>query len=476
MSQSALIFWFLAPALAQNLTGLITEAHAPTTPIRGVVIRIKQPGALRLTAELETGHDGRFRSAIPLPVGDYRIEINKPNHAPAVLLLRLPSAEPLNVQLTRYGTITGRVTDAQNRPLPGASVITMVAAEEDPTRFRPAQYGAAAHVDSAGNYRVFNLAPGRYALAVTWANMGSGGREAPVVGAYLFPTNTKPEFFTVTSGTAVTGIHFMLPVQSDYSVSGRVTGLPPNQTAAIALTLRDQPALAAALLQTTPEGDFRFDHVAPGAYDLRAAAPMRGYGGFGAILGENVLFGHIRLDVTGLSITAAEIALEPPRTLRFALQSTPECPAAPVSLTLDPLENWAVLFTKPVHLKPNQESTAKDLAPGRYRIRTSRPEGACFGPAPLIADTGSADPIRITLQPPGAIEVRLSVPDSVTLSSIDDSSLPAQILQPRREGRYRFDSLRPGRYRLQSGAAALEVSVRPGVTTQAVLQPKAPKQ
>lgn len=463
-------------ATAQKLSGLITEAHDPATGIRGAVIRISQPGAERLAAELETGHDGRFLAAIPLPAGDYRIEIRKPHHASAMIPIRLPVAAPLNVQLTRYGTITGRVTDAQNRPLPGASVILMVPAEEDAKVLRPSQAGGAGLVDNAGNYRLFNLAPGRYALAVTWANMGSGGRDAPVVGAYIFPSNTKPEIFTVTSGTGISGINFTLPVQSDYAVAGRVTGLLPKQTAAVALALRDRPTLAAALLQTTPEGEFRFERVAPGAYDLRAAAPMRGYGGTGALLGENALFGQVRVDVGGQNVNGAEIPLGPSGALKLTLQSTSECPAVPVSASLEPLENWAAMFFKPIEIKPNEESTVKDLAPGRYRLRITKPEGGCFGPPPSIVDSREAGAIAIKLQPPGIVEVSLPAPNAVTLSGIDDAGAPTRILPPVTVGPYRFEGIRPGRYRVQSGSMVAEVDVRPGATTQAVPQPMEAKQ
>jgi hypothetical protein len=351
----------------------------------------------------------------------------------------------------------------------------MVAAEGDSKQFRPAQHGAAAVVDNAGIYRIFNLTPGRYALAITWASMATGGREAPIIGAYLYPTNTKPEVFTITSGSAVTGINFVLPAQSEYSVSGRVTGLPPKQTAAVALVLRDQPTLAAALLMTTPEGDFRFDHVAPGSYNIRASAPTRGYSGSGAILGENALFGQAPVDIAGQNIQGAEIALEPSHALKLTLQSTQECPAVPVSLTLNPLENWGAMVTKAVELKPSEEFAVKDLAPGRYLVHASKPAGACCAPQPAIVDARASGPVRMILQPPGAIEVRARTSDAVTLSSVDDANIPAQVLPPKGDPLYRFETLCPGRYRLQSGSMSAEVEVRRGARTQAVLEPREPK-
>ena len=197
---------------------------------------------------------------------------------------------------------------------------------------------------------------------------------------------------------------------------------------------------------------------------------MRGYGASGALLGENALYGQLRIELGGQNVTGAQIALEPPRTLKFTLQSTPDCPAAPLSLSLDPLENWAAMPINPVELKPNQEAIVKDIPPARYRIRTAKPDGLCFNPAPFIVDSGDAGPIRLTLQPPGIIEVRLSAPNAVTLTSIDDPTAPARILPPAKEDMYRFDGLRPGRYRLLSGSAIAEVEARPGVTTQATLK------
>lgn len=473
MLRTLLPFVLPIPFLAaEGLSGLITEAHAPTSPIRGAVIRIKQPGAPRLVAELETGHDGRFRAAAPLPAGDYQIEIAKPNHAPATLPMRLPAAAPLNVQLARYGAISGRVIDSQNRPLPGARILLMVAAEEDQTKFRPVESWSAAVADNAGNYRVFHLAPGRYALAVTWANMGSGGRDASLTGAYLYPSNNRPELFTIASGTAITGIDFTLPAQSDYTISGKVTGLRPNETAAVALALREQPSLAAALLQTNSEGEFRLDRVAPGAYHLRAAAPMNGYGMSGASLGDRALFGQVPIDVAGQNLSGVEIALAPPRSLTFSLQSTPRCPAVPITLMLEPLENWATMVSEPIEVKPSRESTVQDLAPGRYRIRSSKPTGDCFAPDGQIVDARAAGVVRLTLQPPGAIEAHLRVPGAVALTLVGDNTAPTKTLPPQPEGPYRFERLRPGRYRLQSEAAAMELDVRPGATTQAVLPPK----
>lgn len=478
MARRCLVLAFALPVLglAQSLSGLLTEAHAPTTPIRGAVIRVSQPPAALLTAELETGKDGRFLTPIDLPTGDYRLEISKPNHSPVTLTIRLPASAPLNIQLTKNGSITGRVIDAQGRPIRGAHIIPMIASEEDSTKFLRAIHANLATVDSSGNYRVFNLKPGRYALAVSWADMGTGGREASTVGAYLFPSNQKPEIFTIAAGAAVTGIDFTLPPQSEYTVSGKVSGLTDGQIAAVAITLRDQPALAAALLQTDSSGEFRFERVAPGAYDLRAAAPTKGYGVFGAVLGENALFGRIQIEVAGQHVEEAQIPLEPSRPLKLMLDAAPGCPSGSVSVALDSLEHWPVMLNKPIDLLPNKEATVTGLPPGRFRVLPSQPAGICTLPESLIVESGTAEVVRIALEPPGAIEARLVTSDAVTLSYLGTSNIPVQSLPANPEGLYVFKALRPGRYRVQTGSTELEAEVRAAATTRVAMPAQENKQ
>src|SRR5262249_23155765 len=139
----------------------------------------------------------------------------KPNYADATLRVRVPLTGPVVVRLVRFGSITGHVTDRQNQPMREVNVFPM--AGEANGQFRPLP--TSAQTDDTGQYRLYNLAPGPYAVAVSWATMNPG---ATFGGAYLFPNNQRPEVFSIVSGASLRGIDFVQPAQSEYSVSGRL--------------------------------------------------------------------------------------------------------------------------------------------------------------------------------------------------------------------------------------------------------------
>lgn len=452
-------------ARAGNFSGSIIEEHS-TNPVRGARVRVKQTGAARLTADLESGFDGKFSAEIDLPPGDYNVDISKPNHTGLFVRLRVPLAEPLAVKMLRFGSISGRVADANNRPLPGASVMPMRVEGEG--QYLPAMAGST-RVSSNGDYRVYGLGPGQYVVAVTWASMSGGEPDKPLTGAYLYPSNARPRIFTISSGTAVTGIDFSLPAQSEFSVSGKVTGLGEGRRA-IALVLRDQPMLAVAMKQTDLDGEFRFDRVAPGAYELRAAGPTTGYAGFGAVLDSKPLFGRLAIDVGGGNVTGADVALAPGRAVKLILESTvPQCTTA--SVTLDALEHWGSLLYKTAEVTMGKETTVEPLAPARYRVTvTTAPEG-CFSAGAAILDP-DASAVRVRLVQGGSVDGKVEgKTPTVTLFDLDDTREPARVALIDRERRtFRFERLRPGRYRLVAGTAQLDVIVRTGEAANPLLR------
>lgn len=79
------------------------------------MIRRSQPGAERLAEELETGLDGRFVAGVPLPAGEYRVEIRKAHYASERIPIRLPAAGPPAVSLLRYGSERGYGTGMASR-------------------------------------------------------------------------------------------------------------------------------------------------------------------------------------------------------------------------------------------------------------------------------------------------------------------------------------------------------------------------
>jgi hypothetical protein len=460
----------LAPALrpAPVFQGSVTASHS-SEAVRGCRIRVKQVGAVRLTADLESDADGKFSAAVDLPPGEYRVEITKTNHAGVSMQTRLPLAGPLAVRLTRLGSIAGRVTDAAGRPLGGAHVAPMVAVEGG--QFRPFREGGGATVDSGGNYRVHSLPPGNYALAITWASIS--GAEAPSrpTGAYLYPNNAKPLVFQIAGGTAVTGIDFTVPTESDYSVSGRVTGLDDGKVSSVALVLREQPSLAVVMKRTEGDGTFRFDRVAPGSYELRAAGPSSGYAGWGATLDPKPRFGQRQVDLGGQSLAGVDVGLDSARSVKLSLDATPECRTnSSPTVRIEPLEQWGALLSRDVELTPERETQVDDLAPVRYGVTVTKAPEGCYGVARTVVDARSGAGARIAIARGGSVQGRVEgAATLVTLSNLDDPTQPEQAATLDK-GAFGFYGLRPGRYRVRAADTVIEVVVRANARTDALLR------
>ncbi len=470
-------------ALSQTVppfSGAVTESHSPA-PLRGARIKVRIPGAARLSADLETGSTGQFQAAAPLPPGDYQLEVSKPNHTAAHLTVRLPLPQPLSIELVRLGALSGRVLDHQNRPLPGALIVPFeVTGEGDSLRYLPARNGLGAQTNIFGNYRLFNLPPGRYVIAVTWASFY--GPASPGAGANFFPLTGAPRTFPIVSGSTYSGIDFVIPDQPLFHLAGKITGLQAGDRSTVALIRPDHPALAVALTRANPDGTFRFESVPAGAYELRAVSRVRGYGGNGVSLDTSPQFGQLPIALNGQSVDNAELFLSPARfaTLSFDF-TTPACrAAAPPSVTanLSPLENWGVLQVTPPTLSTTSETVLSDLAPHPYRLTITAPLGPCFAPANLIVHPGQSGPLKISIHPGGNIEGRLDPRLSaalVQLHDLDDPASPTRFA-PVEQGQFRFPALRPGRYRLAAaGAAPQEVTVRSDSSLTVKLEKEAPQ-
>ena len=104
---AALLALGLSPTVSA-INGRVVEDHTGS-PLASAGVRIFKAGAPNVLADLDTDGAGRFE-APGLPVGDYRIEISKPNFLPATLHLRATGAEapvaPVTVRLVRCGPST----------------------------------------------------------------------------------------------------------------------------------------------------------------------------------------------------------------------------------------------------------------------------------------------------------------------------------------------------------------------------------
>ena len=463
-------FVLIPGACADDIQGKVLQDHTGN-PLPSAEIKIWKPGVRTLAADLETDREGRFR-APGLPAGEYRIEVSKPSHVATAMQVQLVPGAPVVFRLVRCGTITGKVIDSQNRPVRGANVRAILKPAEGPLRISDnLGRGRFATVSDAGDYRLYDLPPGQYVLTVTWGastvNVGSSGNETidPAVGSGVlyFPTNGRPQTFTISGGEEFRHIDFSVGSATLYTVSGKVV-LPEPSRARYWLSLApvDQPAIASAVTQADPEGAFRFRGIAAGSYFLLASGPSNARNSRGSLLPDSPYFSRTRVDVAGQNIEDLSIVVEKGRSLTIRLrrgsesQPTNACPQS-ASLVLTGTEDWAAMLERVVEVGMGGEQIVSNLAPSRYHLSVAKAGDACYATAQQFVDlSSSAEPLTavVTLAPAGSIRGRLDTagapPASFAVILVDGDGFDTsvKVALPDAESRFAFAGLRPGRYRI----------------------------
>jgi protocatechuate 3,4-dioxygenase beta subunit len=244
------------------------------------------PGA-RPLAEATTDADGNFRLE-HLPAGVVTVEADLPGYTlkgydslgfRSVTIAEGETLEGIDLALERGGAITGRVTDADGRPLVAEqiSIKRMDATTDVPQefRFRFSTYSwLRRSTDDRGIYRLWGLAPGRY---IVWAGGAEGmglGRSGGYQQTYYPATANEAEatVVEVTPGGEVSGIDLVLRrAAPGFRVSGRAvlagTDTPvPKRDVYFAKVEQNHFVAMRSGSQTDARGEFAFSGLAPGDY------------------------------------------------------------------------------------------------------------------------------------------------------------------------------------------------------------------
>jgi hypothetical protein len=438
--------WLAVTSLrADTITGQVLEDHSGAA-LAFVEVRVARDGVRELAADLDTDSQGRFRAADLTP-GEYRLEFVKVNYVSATVRVRAGGA-PRLVRLTRLGILSGRVTDAVGSPIAGAGVLV--------TRY-PALVdfkinGDYRRTDDRGEYRISDLAPGRYTVGIAYSAPGAGS------GVRVYPENTNPRMFEVTGGEEFRNIDFVVLPTSLYSVEGSVK--PPGRAYAVALAALDQPYIpTAVLMATSPDGKFRFAGVPSGIYHLFASGPATPYMQSASMLGISPVFARTQVSLFQ-DAKDIELTSQPGRSItvvvRANLARTKPC-ADTAQLKLTPLEAWGAVVERTVQLSVGKEQALNNLAPGRYRISLSNLGSGCYSVADRALDlSGGADdaPVSMEIAPFGSVQGRLTGGGDLSRFAVvlipSDPALrsePIRFAYAEVNGLFRLDTVRPGRYR-----------------------------
>ncbi|HJQ30735.1 MAG TPA: carboxypeptidase regulatory-like domain-containing protein [Pyrinomonadaceae bacterium] len=302
-----------APA---NISGRIVLEEGEG--LRGVVITLLSPDPTtrsRPVAKTKTDADGRYLLS-DVPPGRYWVTPRAPAYVVnglantnslgrQVIVEAGESVEDFDFKLTRGGVITGRVTNAEGRPLVREAVVVSAAGPNRLENSTGRVYRGT--TDDRGVYRVYGLPAGGYRVSAgrgedvgIWA--GPNGFYRPV---YYPGTSieTEAKVVEVKAGDEVGDVDIALGTPAKtYRASGRVVNEGGQVVPGVVLQYAtegqgDQRPVFAGAVQADARGEFQLERLTPGRYVVFTSPED-----VGEWYGESAPFSVRASDVSGVEV------------------------------------------------------------------------------------------------------------------------------------------------------------------------------
>ena len=305
----------VAPARTATISGRVT---LKTKGLAGIVVaaRYSNPSGLdRSRYRATTDQDGNYRIT-NVPPGTYQVAPLSPGlvvddalSQKSLVIDEGDKVEDVNFSMARGGVITGKITDADGRPV----VEEPIFIQAMDGQYAQTTYSHSGIVtDDRGVYRVFGLLSGKYKVYVGLGNNrlpGSEGRYPqtfyPSVTDYAKATDVE-----VTEGGEATDIDIKIGrLVSTYKVSGKIidgeTGKPvANVRYGIYQRSSDGAGgQSSSGASSNANGEFKFNGVMPGKYSVFIQAEPNT-----EVRAEPVSFEVTDHDVTGLVLKTLKAA------------------------------------------------------------------------------------------------------------------------------------------------------------------------
>ena len=353
-----------------------------------------------------TDRDGRFVFQGVEP-GKYRLWASLPGYVRGeygarstnrtgtiVSILAGHHLQNLEVRLTPYGTITGRVLDQDSRTVSGMQVYSF--------RYNYSRRGRrlvpawSATTDEFGEYRLGDLIPGRYFIGAIYkrraatATNGASATEA-YVNTY-FPSSDDLRGaipIEIGPGAEFGGINLILLRKPAVRVTGRVISRVTGNGERATVTMAPQDGLAEYSLGTIvgvarqSDGYFEVPNVPQGSYIISVEKKDA----------NQRYFARRILEVGKSEVAGVELVLgagvKLVGTLKFDRPTDTSLAPTTTSVVLYPKESGLATVTDMVDENGTFQFT--DLAPGLYAIDLSGVPGDYYVESLLFEDTVVAD-------------------------------------------------------------------------------------
>lgn len=280
------------------------------------------------TAQTKTDSEGYYYLS-GLPAANYQVTTFTPSMIPAdnvpqspmgyryfaasktVLLAASEDVTEIDLKLARGGVITGRVTDADDKPIAEERVSLQPVAEsgQPPPRLPTQISGGVYQTDDRGVYRIYGLSPGRYRASVGQSN--SAGIIGSAAGFYVLtyhpdtPDIARATVIDLAAGAEATNVDIKVGRRGEtHEITGRVvdaeTGLPISSVRVGVQVMRDQGYSMSSGNATRPDGSFTISGVTSGRYGVYLASEN----GDSDFYSDPVVVNVVDQDVGGIEVKA----------------------------------------------------------------------------------------------------------------------------------------------------------------------------
>ena len=316
-----------APAKAPggSVSGRVTIKDKPAAGVLVVLRKMENYSPYDPVIQGLTDQIGNYRIT-SIPPGNYTVLPTTPAYVPAdsvmhrktVIIAEDENVDGINFSLVRGGVITGKVTDAEGKPVIQQQVEIYRADVLDQRPQQPKEQQQRpypmrnAQTDDRGVYRVFGLLPGKYKVSAGRSeNSMIAFSISPIAyGQIFYPDAKDPAKATVievSEGSEATNVDISLgPALQLFSVSGRVI----NSDNATPLTqvrfglhriIGDRIEYLNFNAQSDVRGDFTMEGLTPGKYGVFLFS-----NGSTDLRLEKTMFDIVDQDVTGLTVKLAK--------------------------------------------------------------------------------------------------------------------------------------------------------------------------
>ncbi len=287
------------------------------------------------------------------------------------------------VRMTPQGIVSGRILDEDGEPMEGVSVSLI-----RPTYFqaqRRMMGQGANQTNDRGDFRITNVAPGKYYVLVQRLSMGGApiqqGKEEFGYPRLYFPgveTMEQAQRVEVGAGQEFSGVQMTLRKVRVYRVKGRVAGVEAPAAdqgrnrrgggGGMVVQLRADgssgdmgfgfgpPGMGGG--QVRPDGTFELASITPGAYKLT----VNSFEG-----GRPKVFGSMKLSVGNNNVDS--IVVSPSPVVSFQGKVTVEGDKTLVNLKQVRIQVQGEMpFNQPLEVAEDGSFTLKDLSPEKYKV------------------------------------------------------------------------------------------------------------